>query len=387
MTNDKGKELGPRILVAGDEPLLRQRLLIALAKLELNCPAGHVVELEQVVDRVGRVAPDVVILTASDDQSLSRRTLQSLDKLIRGRVLVVGPANDPHSILELLQAGADTYLDRDKLEEDLPAALLRFRMKATAQENSTNQGRVLGVLGASGGSGASTIAANLATCLAREHGEVALVDLRLASADLSALLDLQPTYSLADFCERLDRMDPEMFERFLTRHSSGVQLIAAPLDASQADGVSARGVCRALAMARSRFPYVVVDLDNHLDEVQAEALWQVHQLIIVLRLDYISIRNTRRLLTHLESHGIEAAQIRLVVNRHRQPHEVPAKQAEEALGRKIERFVRNDPGRVNRAINQGSPLVLEFPWAGITRDLSKLATSVNGAPHPPLHTR
>lgn len=369
-----------QIIVAGDDLELREQLCQSLAKLNLPCPVGHAVSLDQVVDRVSRVKPETVILIAAENLDSTRRMLQSLDKLNLGRVLVVGPAHDARTVLELLQAGADAYVDRENLDEEFPSAVLRFRLKATAAASAQDPGRVIGVLGASGGCGASVVAANVAACLAKAHGEVALIDLRMAAADLSALLDLSPVHSLTEFCERLDRVDAEMFEQFLTRHACGIQMIAAPLGAARASGVTARGICRALAMACTRFPYVVVDMDNHLDDVQTEALWQMHQLLVVMRLDYVSIRNARRLLDHIKSLGVGNVPVKLVANRYRQPREVPLKQAEQALGRKIDQCLRDDPARMNKSVNKGNPVVLEYPNAWISRQLATLATSVDGRP-------
>ena len=55
--------------------------------------------------------------------------------------------------------------------------------------------------------------------------------------------------------------------------------------------------------------------------------------------------------------------MRLVVNRYGQPKEVPASKAEEALGLKIAHYIPDDPKTVNRANNNGVPLVLESPSA------------------------
>ncbi|MHC4180254.1 MAG: hypothetical protein ACYSWU_22340, partial [Planctomycetota bacterium] len=59
-----------------------------------------------------------------------------------------------------------------------------------------------------------------------------------------------------------------------------------------------------LAMARVRFPYVVADLENHFGEEQAEALWQSDLVVLVVRLDYTSVRNTRRVLDNFLELGI-----------------------------------------------------------------------------------
>jgi pilus assembly protein CpaE len=77
--------------------------------------------------------------------------------------------------------------------------------------------------------------------------------------------------------------------------------------------------------------------------------------------------------------GIDKNRLRLVVNRYGQPREVPAVKAEEALGVKIFHYVPDDPKAVNRANNNGVPFVLETPSAKVSKSVSRLAMSINGA--------
>jgi pilus assembly protein CpaE len=367
-----------RVIVAAEDLQLQQRLVMSLEKLGIQCPPGHVVPLELAAGRASRAGAELVFLVLSENSSAVFRTIKETRTVVDARVVVVGPVLDPRLILDTLHAGVEEYLDQDRLEEDLPAALLRLRMKTAAERAAHETGRVIGVLGATGGSGASTIAVNVATGFARAHHECAMVDLRFTSADLAALLNLRPSHTLADFCENSERMDQEMFERFLAVHKSGIKLIAAPVDFRRAEGVTTSGVRQAIAMARSRFPYVVLDLDNRLDDVQLEALWQTDQLLLVLRLDYTSIRNAQRLLSHLEDLGVDVNGIRLIANRYRQPKELRVAHVEEALGRKIDQFVRDDPSRINRSVNTGRPVVLAFPRSPIARELTGLSAAVNG---------
>jgi pilus assembly protein CpaE len=81
---------------------------------------------------------------------------------------------------------------------------------------------------------------------------------------------------------------------------------------------------------------------------------------------------------YLEKAGIGRDRIRLVVNRHGQPKEVPTAKAEEALGVKIFHFVPDEPRTINRANNNGVPAVLESPSARVCKSLASLAQSVNG---------
>jgi pilus assembly protein CpaE len=242
---------------------------------------------------------------------------------------------------------------------------------------------VIAVLAPSGGSGSSTLAVNVAAVLAKRHQTAALLDLKLETGDLAALLDLKPTYTLADLCSNIERMDRTLFERSLARHTSGVHLLGAPRHYDDIGRVTPEGVGQALALARSAFPYVVVDLDHSFRPEQVEVLREADNVLLVLRLDFASLRNARRALEHFERLGIGRDRIRLVVNRYGQPKEVPYSKAEEALGMKIFHYVPDDPKTVNRANNNGVPVVTESPSTRVAKSVTKLAISVNGRPQEP----
>src|SRR5262249_55744405 len=133
-----------------------------------------------------------------------------------------------------------------------------------------------------------------------------------------------------------------------------------------------------LTLARQLFPYVVVDLDHSFREEQVQVLRQADVITLVFRLDFASLRNTRRVLDHLDRLSVDRMRVQLVVNRYGQPKEVPSAKAEEALGVKIAHFIPDDPKTVNRANNNGVPVVLESPSAKVSKLVTRLALSLNG---------
>jgi pilus assembly protein CpaE len=205
-----------------------------------------------------------------------------------------------------------------------------------------------------------------------------LFDLNLGAGDLAALLDLKPTHTLADLCRNTTRMDRAIFERSLVRHASGVSLLSPPRSFSDISHVSARGVSDALKLARSLFPYVIADLDDSFHSEQTQTLRQSDIILLVLRLDFTSLRNTQRTLDHLTQMQIHRDRVRIVVNRYGQPQELPASKAEEALGAKVGHYIPDDPKTINRANNNGVPAVLDAPSAKVSKSVLQLAASLNG---------
>jgi pilus assembly protein CpaE len=356
-----------------------RRLLTALRLEGVDCPEGHYVRLDTAADRAGVMNPRLgIFVLPSDARSGLERLREIRNTVPYMHSLVFGPATDPRLILETLKQGADEYLDQQAPEGELAEALSRFRAAEAVSHNQKQSGRVITAVAASGGSGVSTIVASIGALLAQKCGECGLIDLRLGVGDLGPMLDLRPNRTLADLCECTSRLDQKLFDQFLCSHGSGVRLLAAPTQAADVSRITAKGIRRALALARVRFPNVVVDMGNGLSEAHREALWQADVLLLVLRLDYTSVRNTRRIIDDMAEMGIGRDRMQLVVNGHGQTGQLDAAQAEEAIGLKVAHHIPYDPKAVNTGVNDGAPVALSRRFSRVSRCLRVLATSVNG---------
>src|SRR5581483_325621 len=305
----------------------------------------------------------------------SLEVLAELHPLSQARVLVIGPASDSRLLLLALRAGATDYIEEGALEAELPVALGRLGSGLPSRKEA---GQTIAVLAPSGGSGSSTVAVNVAAVLAGKHGTVLLCDLKLTTGDLASLLDVQPTHTLAELCHHGARMDRSMLERSLVRHGSGVHLLAPPRTFGDVRLVTVEGVRQAMALARTLFPYIIVDVDHSFDDEQLQVLRHADTILLVMRLDFTSLRHTQRALEYFQDHSIDCGRVQVVVNRYGQPQEVPASKAEEALGVKILHYIPDEPKTVNRANNNGVPVVLESQSAKVSRSLIQLASSING---------
>ena len=327
-------------------------------------------------DWLPQVDPDVTLVVLTGDPARGLEAVHRVRAATPGYVVAVGAASDAGLIMRALQSGADHYLDAADLAGGLDAVADRWQGRSSAAAAARPAGKLIGVLGASGGCGASTLAVNVAAVLAQDHGTCGLIDLKPGKGDLSALLDLNPQFHLADVCQNLARLDRAMFDKVLARHHTGVHLLASPVVFGDTRLVSPRGVGEALALARQTFPNVVADLEDCFHEEQVLTLRQATAVVLVARLDYTSMRNVRRILDHLDRVGVPLAGVKLAVNRFGQPNELPAESAEEALGGKIAYYVPDDPRTVNGANNTGIPVVVKAPAAKVSAALQLIARDV-----------
>lgn len=316
--------------------------------------------------------PELVVLVEEPDFDRTVSVLRRLRSRTSARLVTAGEMKDAHRILESVRAGSDDYLDLDdNLDDEVGRLLSRMTDSSTPKP-----GRVISFASANGGCGCSTLATNCAASLAREHERCALLDLQPWTGDLAALLDVRPKHNFADLAKNLSTIDSTMLEQSMYKHENGIHLLAAPSQYPDVIQLTPHEMTRILQTARTTFSHVILDVQDCFHDDQLTALELSDVVLLVLRLDFVSIRNTRRTLEHLEQHGVDTSKIELVANRCGQSRQLLQPKAEEALQRPILHTIPNDPKRVIHAMNCGVPVVLESSSSRVARSLKQLASSL-----------
>lgn len=378
-----------KYFVASDDAVSADQISKVLVQLRQACPASHILRLDvaaSTLDAAMSVASkgsspgteeseDILLIVLSPDVERALAVLRDVHRRTAARILAVGPATDTKLVLRALREGALEYLDQGELVTELSDALNRLNA-------SGNMGRIIGVLAPGGGSGASTLAVNVATVLTQKYQSCALIDLKLEAGDLAPLLNLKPNHTLSDLCQNIERLDFSLLQGCLSRSEGGVQLLAAPARIADVATVTADAVDSILSLSCRHFPFVVLDIDHTFRPEQRRAMLHSDVLVLVLRLDFISLRNTRITLDFLKSIEMSRDKIRIVANQVGEPSQLSISQAEESLGIKIWHMIPDDQKTVNRANNDGIPVVTQSPFTKVSRSLTDLAANLAGSAKP-----
>lgn len=368
-------------LIIGDNQGTSGRLRHALAQHGHECPVTNVVSVEGALDALQATSgePDLILLVFGQRHERCEALLRQLRTCAQARIVAVGP-RDPNLILGAIHAGADDFLDET---EDLHRQL-SDSLRRVAPERSPNppNGQVVTVMAGSGGNGRTTIATNLAVLLSRRHKQCGLLDLDLQSGAAATFLNLKPRFTIGDLCRSLEQLDHNMFSQSLLEDGTGVHVVPAPETLDDAEHVTTEGLGRVLRLARSRFSRVVVDVNDYSRECHQQVLRQSSIIVLLCRLDFATIRNTHRALHFLDELEIDRSRIRFVANRSGQPGELSAAKAEAALKLSVAAFIPDDPKSVNRAVNCGTPCVVEAPRSKFSAALAALANEIEKASAP-----
>lgn len=395
----------PRILIVTDDASIQATIGQALAgsgmELLLATSGGEALRRWQ-VDRPALLVVDMN-LAGMDGASLAERVRGADPAGQRTSMVLIGGA-DPRVKLRALQAGADDYLSVPVHPAELAARVRRLLARAmpgivapTAAAAASAAaapvapapavqgpalGQVLAFYGAKGGVGTTTIAVNTAIALHKQQRRrVALVDANLQFGDHRVFLDVGlDKRSIVDAAES-PSIDLELLASILVHHGSGIDLLLAPPTPETADLVSAERhhLLQVVEALRSAYDYVVVDLDQRLDDHALDVLGVADRVLVVLNADLSCIKNVRLVMETLQQVGVPQDRMTLVMNRSNAMTGVSLKSVESVLKREIEHMVVNDYRAAITGLNTGRPFQAARVEAGIGASIAELARRLDGA--------
>jgi pilus assembly protein CpaE len=252
--------------------------------------------------------------------------------------------------------------------------------------------RCWSVVGSVGGCGATTIAVELATALARRGPDkrVALVDLNLVDGAAAAYLGATPMMHLAEASASPERIDASMLGAFAMRVGDGIDLLAAPRDAKAFARVSQTAVCRMLEVACQVYDWIVIDLPRHQQPWSLDVLAGSDEVLVVSELTVPALLSARSLAAEIEAELPGANPPRIILNRLASRVFGPAPslaEAEKALQRKADGGVTSDWEAAAASVNLGGSISHHRPRSKIVRDIAVLVERLTAPAQAARHAR
>lgn len=298
-------------------------------------------------------------------------------------VIAIGERNDCGLFRDLLHHGVTDYLVKPLSPPLLQRAIANVADDSDTARSNSKLGKLVAVMGARGGVGATTLATSFSWIVAQQRRRrVALVDLDLQFGTVALSLDIEPSHGLREALENADRIDSLFIDRVMTQHSDRLFVMSAEENPEETLLLDFGAVELLLSELRSRFHYVVVDLPRHATPSTHQVLESASDLVLVSDLSLAGMRDTMRTLSMLPSLNASCNAL-IVANRtgeHKQG-EMPRSEFEKGIGRKIDFILPFDAKTVATATNFGQPVAAgKGPVAkGITDITDRLCGPAAGA--------
>jgi pilus assembly protein CpaE len=392
-----------RILICARGEELRSELESVLTE------AGHKIATVQTpADAVAAMRGQSVDLIVAEGLAASG-AISSLRTASDSRItpiLVVAPAHDVEARIAFLEAGADDVISGGFAASELTGrvmALLIRTGRVTSELGHTGTAEIVAFFSPKGGVGTTTLAVNTAVLLAGGAGtgtpearqaaasrngvlpssRVLLIDMDLQFGQVATHLNLMPRYDLAGLASDDQSLaGPDLARTYLTTHSSGLNVLAAPARPEADFRVSLEHLQRIVELMQPEFDHILVDLGSRMDPRSLWLLEQANAHVFVLFPEVAALRAMSLLMAFLADTTPLRARTHIVIN-HIFPKEL-------LKSRDVENLLRAKPAaeipytevEMIRSVNEGVPLVSSRPSLPASIAMRRVAQAVIGIEQP-----
>lgn len=379
------------MIVAKDASLLPELTAAFAPLVDLSPIIRAVTDVRQAAEAALSWQPDLALVEMTSDLEALRITSEEIRNASPETTVTavfhptVFPPDVPESaiLIAAIRGGVQDFVRRPVSSRDLEQ-LFEHRERERRNEQAAN-GSLVSFISNKGGVGKSTLAVNTAVGVARRHpGRVLLIDASLQMGVCAALLDVRPSTTILDAARERDRLDERFLRELTTPHSSGLSLLAAPLNAVDAIDIDEDVFTRILTLARRCYDYIVVDTFPMFDRTVMVVLDLSDRTYVVLENVVPTILSAVKFLELLGSLGFPQERQRIIVNRYStraQNPRIPDIQAR--LNRDVDWTVPFHH-HIQQAANTGQPYMLRASrYFRPGRTLHRLVADIE-ALHRPL---
>lgn len=212
------------------------------------------------------------------------------------KVIIIGSVNEYSFFCWLMDLGISSYLLRPLTEEALKSAVDKAEAPAVAvAPGSKKPGKVIAVVGARGGVGATTLSVNLAGIIAeKSKKQVALVDLDARQGTIALALDLEPSRGFREALEKPDRIDSLFLDRVMSKPTKHLSILSSE-ESIQEQLKIHEGAAKALIQQlKEVYDIIVLDVPRTFDPFSTQCLGMSEHVLLAVELSLLSLRDALR---------------------------------------------------------------------------------------------
>jgi pilus assembly protein CpaE len=259
-------------------------------------------------------------------------------------------------LLEAMRSGVQDFLPKPVNTDALKEMLARFTAEMEIKDHSSLE-KLIVVMGAKGGVGATTVAVNLGVQLASyARKSVALLDFARPLGNVHLLLDLHPRFSVRDAVDNMDRLDSHFFAGLLTHHKSNLEILGGATQPEEWQTIAIPPLERVVNVAQNNFDMVLLDIGSQFSSEWSAVLRMARMILLVAEANVPALWTLERRLLALKGFGINPERTRIIINRWHKGDEEVLKSVQKDIKRPIFACLPNDFRKASESVNLGTPL-------------------------------
>lgn len=363
----------PAVAATMQAAIADRRMDKAHARIQMGGPAAAVEAFRTAP------TPNIIVLETVSDPSALIGYLDALSESCDAgtKVVVIGHVNDVQLYRDLIRRGVSEYLIAPLSTLDV----LRTLSELYVAPGARNLGRIIAVVGAKGGVGASTVSHNVAWAIARNlDASTVVVDLDIAFGTAGLDFNQDPPQGIAEAVFAPERLDANMLDRLLSRCSDNLTLLAAPAVLERTLDLPEDAFDQLFDLLRASVPCVVLDVPHLWSGWVRRALIGADEIVVVAGPELASLRNAKNLMDLVRANRPNDAGARLVLNQVGMPKrpEIDASEFAKALGVEVLTSIPFDAQLFGTAANNGQMIAEVQAGGKINEAFIQIASALTG---------
>ncbi len=377
-----------RTILIGPDPSLNEELAGALAQfpeIELAHHPADYPDPDDLLRMVRTRRPDFIFL-AVDDFPKFELLAAVIDDQLPGLPLIGfgSPSNLVELVPKMMHLGVRELLTAPITKEKLGQSIGAIAKQLSRHPAPTvRMGDIYAFLPAKPGVGASTLAVSTSCALAVELGARALLlDCDLVAGTTKFLLNLGETPSMVSALDQAERLDEDLWSQLVGKWKNLDVLHAGELDPPES--LSSQALDRVLAMARTQYDTICVDLASSMDPFTVQVMREARQIFLVTTPEIVALHMAADRLQNLKELGM-SDKVSLLLNRKTtMRHGLTDDEAAKLVGLTVAHRFPNDYPAVQQAVLDGGPVAYR---SALGQSILNLASSLSSqtARHEPTH--
>jgi pilus assembly protein CpaE len=384
------------LLIVDDIPETREnlrKLLYFEPDIEI---VGTAASGREAIEQAKALRPNIVLMDINMPDMDGIAASQEINRAAPVcQVIMMSVQSEADYLRRSMLAGAMDFLTKPFTSEELSSSIHRVHEMAASRRvimpamPADEEGKSLGPAAASrrpeggkllllyspkGGTGCTTVAANLAIALKETMDkEVVLVDASLQFGDLDVQPNIQDNRTIASATSRINELDSDLLDSILSYHPSGLRVLAAPPAPEMAEKIEPEDIKTILNLLRRTYDYVLVDSWSYLDDIVLTVMDLADRILLVMTPEIPSIKSAKQFFEVAEALQFPLDRIDLILNKVIPRDGIRPDQLEDSIKHKVQTILDYDPKSVRQAVNQGVPLIIIDPNHPLSQHFLALA--------------
>ena len=323
---------------------------------------------------------EVIIVDVDSNTDYAYALIDALCATGRAYVMAYSAQADMKLAVRFMRAGVRDFLTLPLDPAEVTTALRRAATRQPApqppQADGKQSTKLFVFLGTKGGCGVTTLASNFALSLYQESdSETLLIDLGQPLGDVAINLGLTTEFSVEPALQHPDRLDASMLATLVSKHSSGLSVLAAPSELPETPPTN-EAVDKLLAVARENYEYIVVDAGSRTDLIGSALFGESAAVYLITQVGITEMRNANRMI--LKYFANREDNLQIVLNRYKSSDLLfDEAQINKALTRPAQWKIPDDYAAARRTRNSPTPLALvDSAISDVLRQMAKAAGGI-----------